>query len=127
MKIHRELIKLYLKKLTMGGGINAPDPLADLSNFNADIRSMQREARADGNLDWLRLSMDALIANPRGRIQEFAGQQYPFSDTELVTLFTYAFQRIWPDIALSEPGAEADLEFVQMTNDEWAALTSSGT
>jgi hypothetical protein len=124
MRMHRELIKHYLKKLTMGRGINNPDPLEDFSNFDGDINGMRRDALADGNLDWLRLSLDALIARPGGRIQDFAGQQYPFSDAELVALLSYAFARIWPDVPLSEPGEEADLEFVDMSNEDWALLTN---
>jgi hypothetical protein len=32
--------------------------------------------------------------------------------------------RIWPDVPLSEPGEEADLEFVDMSNEDWALLTN---
>lgn len=123
MKMNRELIKFYLQKVTMGRGVNADDPMSDVGNFKGDIRTMQSAAAAEGDLDWLRLSLDALIANPAGRIQDFAGMQYPFTDDELVELFTYAFQRIWPDETISAPGEEAVLEFVDMTDEEWAIMT----
>jgi hypothetical protein len=123
MKMNRELIKFYLHKLTMGRGVNGDDPMSDLGNSKGDIRTMQSAAAANGDLDWLRLSMDALIAKPRGRIQAFAGMQYPLTDDELVDLFSYAYGRIWPSEALSEPGNEVELEFVDMSDAEWALMT----
>lgn len=127
MKIRKELIAGYTRLLTMGRAVNAPDPMADLSQFDADIRAMHRRAHKEGNLDWLRLALDALIANPRGRIGEFAGQQYPFSDAELQELFRRAYGMIWPDQPLSDPGDEADLEFVDMSAEDWAAAAGSAS
>ena len=125
MKIRKELIAGYLRLLTQGRGVNAPDPMSDLAQFDADIRSMRRRAVRDGNLDWLRLSLDSLIADPDGRISQFAGQQYPFADAELVALFRRAFEMIWPEEPLSEPGDEAELEFAEMSAEEWAAATGA--
>ncbi|EDZ46254.1 hypothetical protein RBY4I_1466 [Rhodobacterales bacterium Y4I] len=125
MKIRKELIAGYTRLLTMGRAVNAPDPMADLSQFDADIRAMHKRARNEGNLDWLRLALDSLIANPRGRIGQFAGQQYPFDEAELQALFRRAYGMIWPDQPLSEPGDEADLEFVDMSAEEWAAVTGA--
>lgn len=125
MKIRKELIEGYTRLLTMGRAVNAPDPMADLAQFDADIRAMHKRAYKDGNLDWLRLALDSLIANPRGRIGQFAGQQYPFDEAELQALFRRAYETIWPDQPLSEPGDEADLEFVDMSAEDWAAFTGA--
>ncbi|MBY6055527.1 hypothetical protein [Leisingera daeponensis] len=125
MKIRKELIEGYTRLLTMGRAVSAPDPMADLSQFDADIRAMHKRAYKEGNLDWLRLALDSLIAGPEGRISQFAGQQYPFSDRELEALFRRAFGMIWPDQPLSEPGDEADLEFVEMSAEEWDAFTGA--
>ncbi|MCB4455165.1 hypothetical protein [Leisingera sp. McT4-56] len=125
MKIRKELIEGYTRLLTMGRAVNAPDPMADLAQFDADIRAMHRRAHKEGNLDWLRLALDSLIASPGGRISQFAGQQYPFDDAELAALFRRAYGMIWPDQPLSEPGEEADLEFAEMSAEEWAAATGA--
>ncbi|NSY38568.1 hypothetical protein [Leisingera sp. ANG59] len=125
MKIRKELIEGYTRLLTMGRAVNAPDPMADLAQFDADIRAMHKRAHKEGNLDWLRLALDALIATPDGRIGQFAGQQYPFSDPELEALFRRAYGMIWPGQPLSEPGDEADLEFVEMSAEEWDAFTGA--
>ena len=66
--------------------------------------------------------MDALIADPGGRIGQFAGPQYPFNERQMVALFTYAFETIWPDEELSMPGMEAELEFVDMSKEDWHAM-----
>lgn len=95
----------------MGRGASHPDPMSDLVNFDADIRTMHKRAHQDGNLDWLRLSLDSLIVNPDARIGTFAGQSYPFNDADLVAIFSHAFRSIWPDRSLSEPGDQLDLEF----------------
>ncbi|AHD00356.1 hypothetical protein [Leisingera methylohalidivorans] len=127
MKIRKELIAGYTRLLTMGRAVNAPDPMADLAQFDADIRSMHKRAYKEGNLDWLRLALDSLIANPRGRIGQFAGQQYPFDEAELQALFRRAYGMIWPDQPLSEPGDEADLDFVEMSAEDWDAFTGNAS
>ncbi|KUP90606.1 hypothetical protein [Tritonibacter horizontis] len=123
MKIRKEMIAQYIRLLTTGRAVNAPDPMSDLSNFDADIRTMHKRAYQDGNLDWLRLALDALIADPSGRIEEFAGLQYPFDERDLVAIFRHAHEMIWPDRSLSEPGDEAELEFVDMSPEDWAAVS----
>lgn len=120
MKMHRELIKRYTRHLTSGLGITEDDPMQDLSNFDRDILSMAAEATRDDNLDWLRLSLDALLANPGGRLRLFADHVYPLDDRELHALFAHAFRTIWPNEAISPLGSEADLQFVAMTDEEWA-------
>ncbi|UWQ76156.1 hypothetical protein [Leisingera sp. M658] len=127
MKIRKELIAGYTRLLTMGRAVNAPDPMADLAQFDADIRSMHKRAHKEGNLDWLRLALDSLIASPAGRISLFAGQQYPFDDAELQALFRRAYGMIWPDQPLSEPGDEADLDFVEMSAEDWNAFTGNAS
>ena len=122
MKMHREMIKRYTRHLTSGMGVAEDDPMADLAQFDRDIHSMAAQARSEGNLDWLRLSLDALVANPGDRLRLFADFVYPFTEAELRTLFAYAFQQTWPDQELSEPGEEADLDFVGMSDEEWDAI-----
>lgn len=109
--------------MTIGRGSAASEPMADLGLFDVDIRGMQHAAEAAGELEWLRLSMDALIANPRGRIGQFVGQGYPFTEDEMVRLFTYAFGLIWPEQSISSRGEEAQLRFVDMTDEQWLAVT----
>jgi hypothetical protein len=116
-----ELIKGYLRLLMMGRGMSAPDPMADLSKFDADLAEMRRRAEAEGNLEWLRLSIDALAARPEGRVQRFVGV-FPLRDAEVVTLLRHAHARLWPDQAMSAPGTEAPLEFVTMSDAEWDRL-----
>lgn len=123
MKIRKELIDGYLRLLTMGRAANAPDPMAEPGKIDADIRTMRRRALREGNLDWLRLSLEALINDPQGRISQFAGQRYPYDDRELVALFRRAYEMIWPDRPLCEPGDEADLEFADMSAEDWDAFT----
>ncbi|WP_050763169.1 hypothetical protein [Roseobacter sp. GAI101] len=127
MKIRKELIRGYLNLLTMGRGVGNPEPMSDLANFDADIRGMHKRAYQEGNLDWLRLALDSLIVNPDGRIGDFAGQQFPFDDAELVAIFKRAFETIWPDETLSEPGDEPDMEFEDMSVEDWTALVGPQT
>lgn len=124
MKIHREMIKHYIQYMTSGIGVTEEFPMRELSNFDRDIFSMSAEASRDGNLDWLRLSLDSLIANPDGRIKLFLDYTYPFNDEEILNLFTYAFKKIWPDEEISGKGAELDLQFVSMTDEEWSRIVN---
>lgn len=111
MKVDRDLIKSYLDYITMVEPENQKDPLADMETFDQAIDDMANIARAKDDLDLLRISMDALIAAPDDRIDQFEGPLYPYSEAELVSLFTYAYERIWPDEFLSDPGDELDIEF----------------
>lgn len=124
MKVRKELIHSYLRNITNGRAVNMEDPMSDLSNFDADVRSMRRAVRLDNDENWLRLSMDALIANPAGRIEQFSGYQFPFNERELVELFTYAYKMIWPEEEISMPGQELDFEFVDMSKEDWAVYTA---
>jgi hypothetical protein len=122
MKIRKQMIDGYLRNLTMGRAANMSAPLSDLTQFDPDIRAMHRDALLDGNLEWLRLSLESLLANPRGRIGAFTGALYPFDDAELEAIFRHAHAQIWPDRTVPDLGDEADLEFVEMSRDDWAAI-----
>lgn len=122
MHMNRDLIQAYIRKLTIGVGSAASDPFADITLFDNDVQSVKMAAKRAGDLEWLRLSLDSLITNPRGRIGQFVEQGYPYSDHEMVTLLTYAYQKIWPDQKISEPGEETVLEFVEMSDETWQAI-----
>lgn len=122
MDMNRDLIQSYIRKLTLGAGAAASDPFADIALFDNDIHTMKTVAEQAGDLEWLRLSMDALIASPKGRIGRFVEQGYPYSEDEMVTLFTYAYQKIWPDHDISAPGEEAALNFVDMSAETWQTI-----
>ncbi len=112
MKIDRDLIKGYLDYITITEPPSQEDPLADLSHFDQAIDDMAGYARDADDLDILRVAMDTVIAAPEGQIAAFEGPLYPYTHTELVRLFEYAYGRIWPDEPLSVPGTELDIEFV---------------
>ncbi len=120
MKMSLEVIKSYTRKLTMGRGASAPDPMFDLSQFNSDAAAMLNEAATAGDLTWLKIALDSLIANPDGRIGQFAGQQYPFNEQQLVEIFTHAFQQIWKGETPSAPGDQVPVDFIVMSDQEWA-------
>lgn len=122
MKIRKQMIDGYLRNLTMGRAANTNDPLSDLTQFDPDIRAMQREALLDGNIEWLRLSVESLLANPRNRIGAFVGALYPFDAAELENILRYAHSKIWPDRTVPDLGDEAELEFVEMSQEDWSAI-----
>jgi hypothetical protein len=122
MQMNLALIRSYLLRLTSGRGGSAPDPMADLSEYDPDIEGLRRKAERDGNLDWLRLSMESLILNPAGRIGAFGGQGFPYTERELETLFRHAYARLWPDRDLPDPAGVAAIDFVSMTDEEWDAI-----
>lgn len=121
MKVNYYAVQKYLSWLTGGRAASNPDTIDEWETYEADMDAMIDEARKNGDEDLLRLSIDSLVASPEGRIDEFAGQVYGYSDDDLVDLFTYAFEYIWPDHAMSAPGYGPDFEFVPMSDEEWAA------
>lgn len=127
MKLRKELIAKYLRVLTQGRAGMLPNPMSDPANFDADIRTMSARAKRAGDLDWLRLSINSLLANPEGRIGQFAGLQYPYSDEDLGIILARAYEQIWPDRPRSEPGDELDIEFVDMSAEDWALFSGEAT
>ncbi|MCT4580130.1 MAG: hypothetical protein N4A35_01825 [Flavobacteriales bacterium] len=129
MKIRKELVNQYLRDLTTSGrAVNYPDPMSDLANFDADIRTMRKRLYKDGYLEdennLIRLCLDDLISRPNKRISEFAGMAYPFNDNELVAIFKRAYETIWPEATLSDPFDEPLFEFVDMSAEDWEAITA---
>ncbi|MCG7627756.1 hypothetical protein MHM88_08065 [Epibacterium sp. MM17-32] len=126
MKINYYVVRRYLSWLTEGRAASDPDRLDDWENYEPDMDQMIREAREAGDEVLLKRSLDSLIADPDGRIDAFAGQVHGFDEDDLVALFTAAFDYLWPDEMLSEPGAGPALEFVPMSDEEWAARQGQG-
>ncbi|HMO08357.1 MAG TPA: hypothetical protein PKD10_12030 [Paracoccaceae bacterium] len=121
MKIPADLIRHYLRPIVAGRGASEPDPMADLDNFNGDIREMRRRAAAAGDLSVLRLALVSLVMAPGGRLRDFAGTQYPFNDGDLEAVLRHALERAWPDDPLPDPGTELPVELADIPEDEWRA------
>ncbi|QYK39858.1 MAG: hypothetical protein KF887_10260 [Paracoccaceae bacterium] len=121
MKVNSHAIEKYLWMLTNGAQASQPRPMTNLADFDVDIGRMAAAARAAGEEDLLRIAIDSLVADPTGRIHIFSGQIYDFSDDELVDLLGHALDTIWPDHIRSLPGDGAPMEFIPMSDAEWAA------
>jgi len=119
------MVQHCLKPLTSGRGISESNPLADLRHFDTDIREVGRRAEEDGNSKWLSYAINALIVKPKGRIQSLAGQQYPFSDKEMVELLCYTYAKLWPEQTLANEDTMLEVEFESMSNEIWQHIRSS--
>lgn len=122
MKIRRQLIQRYLDYLLFSRGMEAQDrrPIK-LNEYERDVYDMKAHALADGNLDWLKLSIGSLLSNPKGkgRIISFSSSIYPYNEEELIELLVYAFDLIWPGDLKSQLAQGTHLDFVNMTEEEW--------
>ena len=124
MKVNSILIERYLSMVTESRAALLDDPAGDMTAYDPAIDAMAAAALAAGDDDLLRMSTDALIAAPGGgRLSQFAGSVYRWPNREFVPLLTHAHERLWPDFALSDPGDQADIDFVPMTSEEWAAYS----
>lgn len=112
MRVELAPIQTYLRMLTEGRVAAQGDPMEDVSDMDEAIDEMAEAARANDDEDLLRLVIDALAADPDGRLDPFRGDYYGWSDEELTDLLTYAHDRIWPDYLRSMPGEEVQIEFV---------------
>ena len=128
MKINSIIIEKYLSIITESRAALLENPAEDLSAYDDAIDKMLVAARAEENDDLLRISIDALIAFPKGVLHEFAGSVYRWPNKEFLALLTHAYQRLWPDMPLSEPevGEVPTVEFVAMTSEEWAMRSGRG-
>lgn len=93
MRVSQSVIQNYIRRLTAGRGGSSLEPMKDLSQYDADILGLLRRAESDGNLEWLRLSFESLILNPKGRIGIFVGETYPYREDEMVILLSYAYKK----------------------------------
>ena len=126
MKDNSRLIEKYLTMVTESRAAMLDDPAGDLTAYDSAIDRMRAAAAAGGDDDLLRLSIEALIAQPDGRLFRFAGHSYRWPNDEFVPLLEHAYMRMWPDEERSPPGAEPEIEFVPMTPEEWAAYSGRG-
>jgi hypothetical protein len=119
MNLRKGMIADYLMYITSLTFVDPEDVTEDMTVYDEAIEAMASNARYDGNLEYLRLAMDSLIADPEGRLEQFYGSGYPFSDQELHEILRYAYQEIWPDADISKPGMAVPVEFIDMTREEW--------
>lgn len=124
MLLRKEMIDEYLSYITSLVFVDPDDVTEDMSVYDDAIEAMAGNARYDENLEYLRLAMDFLIANPENNLEQFYGSGYPFSDRELHAILQYAYQSIWPDEPISEPGEAAPVQFVDMSEPDWNASRS---
>ncbi len=123
MRISESMVRSYLRNITMGRAANLEDPLSDLSAFDAEIDQMGEMAAANRTKSWLKIALATLLAQPQeAGIERFAGQGYPFDENELVRLFTYAFERLWPETPANRGGEATMFEIVQMDAEEWETI-----
>lgn len=120
MKVSESVIERYVWRLTMGQAASALQPMADLDAYDDEIDEMGAAAVAAGELELLRLSLDALIAGPRERLRNVRGQVYSYPGEELPRLLRHAYSRLWPEIEPSAPGTEVPVDLVRMSDEEWA-------
>ncbi|MFN3971699.1 MAG: hypothetical protein ACK4GO_06165 [Gemmobacter sp.] len=121
MKINSHAVERYVWMLTNGIAASRSDPMEELTGYDYEIDLMIAAAREAGEEELLRRSVDSLLSDPEGRIGMFSGQVHGFRDDEMVDLLTHAYERIWPDLPRSLPGEAPAMEFVPMTDAEWAA------
>ncbi|PCJ07931.1 MAG: hypothetical protein COB16_09600 [Rhodobacteraceae bacterium] len=81
---------------------------------------MLAQARAAGDEELLKMSFDSLLASPKGRIQQFNGQVYGYREDEMEELLAHVFSYAWPQEERSLPGEEIAIEFIPMSDEEWA-------
>ena len=121
MKVNFYVIRRYLSWLTEGRGASNPETIDDWETYELDMDAMIRDARENGDEVLLKRAIDSLAADPTGRVDEFIGQVHGFGDDDMVDLLTHAFEYLWPGEMLSAPGEGPKMEFVPMSDEEWAA------
>ena len=124
MKVNSLLIEHYLLMVTDSEAAMLEDPAGDLVGHDDAIDAMGAAAREAGDDDLLRMAIDALIAAPAdGQRGPFAGNVHVWPDHEFLALLMRAHRRLWPGKPLGDAGEAADIEFLPMTPQEWAAYT----
>jgi hypothetical protein len=121
MKANYYVIEGYISYLTEGRMASDPDAIGDWPRFESEFDKMFAAARAKDDEGMLKQAIDSLVADPEGRIDEFVGQVHGFSEEDMVDLLTHAFEHIWPDDLMSPLGDGPKMEFVPMSDAEWAA------
>ncbi len=123
MKVNSRLIAKYLEMVTESYRAYHDDPGENVSDYDAAIDGMGAAARAAGDDDLLRISLDALIAGPTSQLGEFTGSAYSWPSEELIPLLTHAYERLWPEDPVSMEGFGPDVVFEAMSSEEWAAYS----
>jgi hypothetical protein len=123
MEISRDMISFYLRKITSVYFGKHDIPPDDLSGYLDFVSDMRKHAERKGDLDYLRLGFEHVLANPNIDTVELAATDYPFDDAEVREIIHYAWKTIWPDAAPIPPGGPPGVKIVPMSLDDWWAHT----
>lgn len=125
MNIQKNMIERYLNFITSLTFTDPGDVTEDMELYDEAIEAMASFARMDDNLEYLRVALDSLIADPDGRLEQFYGTGHPFTDQELHEILRYAYQSIWPGEHISAPGTAVPVEFLDVSDEEWNVMRQS--
>lgn len=124
-KISKDKITYYLMYLTVGYFDDENVPPSTVEGYAAQVPYIKAKAEKQGDLPWLKLALEYLLAHPEVDCSEYRGPHYAYSDAEMRGIFRYLLDNIWPDAGPTPPTALNEVEMVPMSDAEWKELRVS--
>ncbi len=112
MKIREKEIREYLQYITVVYFAHADAAPANLEEYDACIRNMIYIASAHDKKELVRKMFAYLLKHPQVEAKAFAGDRYPYTESQVREIIRYAYCQIWPS---DDPANEdtSDVEIVQ--------------
>lgn len=121
MKISRERMAHHLRSVTVGyfASHNVAPPT--LEGYAAYVPMVRESAEAHGDLEYLRQTLDYIAAHPNDDWEDFGGEHYPYSSSDVVAIAAYLRRALFGE---NEAAAEG-VELVSMNREAWEAMKAN--
>jgi hypothetical protein len=125
MKISKPMVRYFLSYVT-SGYFNHHDVHPDtVEGYQECVPNIQKLATKTGDLPWLRLAFEYLLAHPEIDTEPFAGLRYPYDDEEVRDILRFLWRNLWTDRQPRPADQLPPVELAEMDADSWAALRDS--
>ena len=120
MIISDDMMRYYIGDITSGYFSHHDVPADNVTEYAPFIENMRKLANLHGDLDYLRLGLEYLLAHPEIELLPFAhGDSYPYWEEQIREIIEYAWKMLWPNALPISPGGPSGVELVPMSLEEW--------
>jgi hypothetical protein len=114
------MLSYYLVGVTAGYFGRHDEPADDVQEYSYLIEDLRLGAALHGDLEYLRLGLEYLLAHREIDLVQFAGgTDFPYEQEQVREIIEYAWKTIWPDAPPIPSGCPPGVELVSMSLEEW--------
>ena len=122
VKISRQMLRSYLLHITIGYFNDRNIPPATLDAYIDRAEQIRLAATNQGDMAWLKLGLQHVLADKSIDASEYQGPRYPFTDPEMRDIMGYVLRTLWPEEQTDAEGLASEVELVDVALEDWPKL-----